>query len=336
MPDQSLKVARKVTAHCFIDENGKVVFQRQIHGQRKPVALETIYDAISQCLHILDHITGEALDFYNRQPSTYNKIERGEMQAIFLEVQSMIASFGDVDMLEQNAGRINLGFDQIRQKLSTIKNRRKLLASDYLQSNERANKSQSLGEILAPVRAHLETIQRFNELDQIAHGVMAQARGLIDIVLASEKRLRHIYALIVVYEQQAHSWLDQIEKCQRETGVRCLPAHVQALRQIADDVSRPNINKVMNAFGGVALVEPYKSRIQSKEVQCLNHLMEYLELWESGKQELPLRFVNAFSRARVKLKRVVRTPQAQVDRQMLSQYQSAFGKTKGVAHGRQA
>jgi len=194
-------------------------------------------------------------------------------------------------MLEQNMGRIHFGFEQIRQRLSVIKNRRKLLVGDYFQSSERANKFQSLGEILSPVKAHLETIQRFNELDQIAHGVIAQARGLIDLVLESEKRLRRVYALVVMYEQKAHDLLAQIEKCQRETGARCLPVHVRALRSIADDVAKPTSNKVMNAFNGVVLVEPYKSRIQSKEVQCLNHLMEYLEFWESGKQELPLRFL---------------------------------------------
>lgn len=322
MSDQSLKIARKVTAHCFIDENGRVVFMRGMNGQRKPVVLATIYDAISQCFHILDRIAGEALDFYNSQPSLYIKGERDEMRNVFMQLQSAIAVLSNSQASKKEAIEIQRGFEQIVVRLNKVRNRHKQLAQAYLRqtTGPRSNKPQSLGEILAPAKAHLEAVERFQELNQISQGVIVQARALIKISLETEKRLRRIYELIVLYEQQAHSWLVEIEKCQRESGVRCLPAHVRALCDIADDVARPKINKVTNAFKGVALVEPYKSRIESAEVQSLTHLHEYLEFWEAGNQALPLRFVNAFGRARTKLKRLVRMPQAQADERLFAKH----------------
>lgn len=322
-----MTVVKKITPHCFINSQGEVVFLRKIEGERTPVVFKNIYDAISQCFHILDNTLGEMMDFYRRQPEVYGPGEMDEMRRIAEELQAVISfviSSGSVS--EEAAAGTKRTLEQIRRRLGAVRNVHKLMLVDHLQKVSAVRDGQGMrqvGVVLEPALAHLDSIRRFDELDNISRGVVAQADRLIDLAILAEWRIKNVYQTLCAYEAEVGMILDRVEYHERQSGHQPVSEYSERLRAIARAVAGEKSNKVVNALRGMAVVEPFKSRLESAEVKCLEKLPHYLEIWESGKAEALRTFYRAFGRARGKLKRVVREQKSPAAQRILARQYKA-------------
>ncbi len=309
-----MTVVKEVTNHCFINSAGQVMFLRKVNGETTPMALKNIYDAISQCFHILDRTLGEMVDFYADQPAVYREGEIGVIRGIILnlhEAINLMTSSGAV--ASENALQVQRGFGQIVRRLGRVRNQHKKLLISHLQKVSQIRNAQGMrviGAVLEPAQAHLAAVKRFDELDGIAQGVMVQAQRLIEIAAQAESRISSVYLTLSFYEQQVKDEMAQIEARERTDGVQPIAEHITHLRAIAQDVCGEGSNKVVNALRGVVMVEPFKSRLESPDVRCLEKLDSYLDAWQNGQTESLHTFLRAFGRARTKLKRVVREQQS--------------------------
>ncbi len=304
-----MNVVHEVTSHCFVDGAGRVVFLRRQEGKYVPTVLQTVYDAISQCFHILDRDVGEVVDFYHREPTVYVEGEIGEIRKVVLDIQNILATLiSPQGVSGRSAEQIKVAFDQIVRRLGNVRNAHKLAVVVNLNQSKpnKGNRFEHEGEILAPARAHSGAIKRFNELRNITAGVMVQAGQLIAIAKQGEDRIRTVYGLLGTYEAKVSQIVSEVEQIQREAGVRCPPSQLDLLRQIACKVSSPGANQVANGLNGIVRVEPFKSRVESAEVKRLARLDEYLDQWQEGKDSALYAFQRTFGGARGKLKRLVR------------------------------
>lgn len=323
-----MTVVKEVTSHCFINNEGQVVFLRRMNGETTPMALQNIYDAISQCFHILDRTLGERVDFYADQPAVYREGEIGTIRGIILnlhEAINLMTASGAV--APENALQVQRGFGQIVRWLGQVHNQHKKLLIAHLQKVSQVRNAQSMravSEVLKPAQAHLEAVKRFDELDGIAQGVMVQAQRLIEMAAQAESRISGVYLTLSFYEQQIKDEMAQIEARERVDGVQPIAEHLTRLRALAKDVCGEGANKVVNALKGVVMVEPFKSRLESPDVKCLEKLGSYLDAWQSGQPEALHTFFRAFGRARAKLKRVVREQLAPSRQQALEREFTPF------------
>ncbi len=304
-----MNIVHEVTPHCFVNEIGQIVFLRRQEGKHVPTVLQTMNDAISQCFHILDRTVGEVVDFYRRQPSIKTEGEIGEMRNVVLEIQSALANLISPEgVSERSAEEIQVVFGQIVRRLGQVRNAHKLAVVVNLNQSksDRGNGPKHLGEILAPAMAHLAALKRFDELLNITEGVAVQARYLIYIARQGEDRIKKVYKILGDYEARVGKIVCEIERIQREAGIRCPPGQLALLRWIAHEVSHPGVNKVTNALNGIVRVEPFKSRVESAEIKRLARLHEYLDQWQEGKDQALYTFQKTFGVARAKLKRLVR------------------------------
>lgn len=306
---EGVDVVHAVTSHCFVDGDGQVVFLRRQEGKCVPTTLKTVYDAVSQCFHILDHSVGEVVDFYYYQPLFYIEGEIGQMRNVVLEIQRAIATLISPEgVSERNAEEIQIVFGQIIWHLGRVRNAHKLAVVVNLNQSRLplGNGPKRAGEILAPAIAHLAALKRFDELLNITASVMVQARYLINIARQGENRIKKVYEILGDYEVRVGKIVNEIERIQREAGVRCPPNQLAMLCRITHEVSHPSANKVINALNGIVRVEPFKSRVESVEVRRLARLGEYLDKWQEGKDSALYTFQRTFGLARGKLKRSVR------------------------------
>lgn len=325
---EGMSVVHVVTPHCFVNGNGQVVFLRRQDGKYVPTVLQTVNDAISQCFHILDCSVGEVVDFYQRQPLIHAEGEMGQMRGVVLEIQRAIAALISPEGIsERSAKEMAITFDQIVRRLGRVRNAYKLAVVVNLNQSksDKGNGFEHLGKILAPATAHLAALKRFDELLNIRAGVVTQARRLIAIAQQGEDRIKKVYELLGVYQAKVSQVVSEIERIQRETGVRCPPGQLVLLRWITYEVSNPGANKVTNALNGIVRVEPFKSRVESVEIRRLTRLGEYLDKWQEGKDSALYTFQRTFGLARGKLKRLVRECSAAREQYTLErQYVSAL------------
>ncbi|MDP3764747.1 MAG: hypothetical protein Q8Q95_03960 [bacterium] len=316
-----MNVIKEVTSHCFINGNGQVVFLRKKNGETGVVVLNTIYDAISQCFHILDRTLGEVVDFYKRQPEVYGQGELADIREIMLELQhvlQLVTLPGVVPYEDTLVAQRRL--NQIPRRLGQVRNRHKVLLVAHLNRISELRNGEgmrSVGAVLEPVQAHLAAVRRFDELDGIIQGVMIQARKLIEMTANAEDRIRSVYDNLGVYEHKALALAQQMEKREEAEGVQPVAEYIEKFRTIANAVAGGKVNKVVYALRAIVLVEPFKSRLESPNVKCLEKLHSYLEDWEKGNIKALQTFLHAFGRARSKLKRVVRERKASAQERTL-------------------
>lgn len=316
---EGMNVVYEVTPRCFVDGGGYVVFLRQQEGRCIPMVLKTIYDAISQCFHILDRTVGEVVDFYRRQPSVHAEGEIGQMRIVVLEIQKVIATLISPEgVSERSAEEVQVIFCQIIRRLGHVRNAHKLAVVVNLNQSRlpQGNRPKHLGEVLSPATAHLAALKRFDELLNITEGVVAQARQLIDIARVGEDRIKKVYEILGAYEAKVSEIVGGIEQIQRKAGVKCPPSQLSLLRRMAREIGSSGVNQV-NALNGIVRVEPFKSRIESVEVKRLARLDEYLDQWQEGKDSALYTFQRTFGVARNKLKRLVRNRQAAQEQRTL-------------------
>lgn len=324
---RGMEVVKEVTPHCFVNAAGEVVFLRKRNGEWGPVVFSNIYDAISQCFHILDNVLGEMVDFYRRQPKVFGSGEMDEMRDIAKDLQGMInliVSAGVQPSEQSRSAQVTLR--QIVRRLGAVRNVHKRLLLGHLQKVSEVRDGRGLrplGEALGPTMAHLETIRRFDELDNIARGVIVQAKCLIGICAIAEWRIKEVYGRLSVYGAAAHGIVKKIEVCERQQGSQPVEEYLGRLQVISAEISGGRSNKVTNALKGVVLVKPFKPRLESPDVKRLERLDEYLQAWASGNSRALLTFCRAIDGARAKLKRVAREQKSPAERRTLErQYQS--------------
>ncbi len=305
-----MNVVKEVTPHCFINGEGQVVFLRRMNGSTEPVILKTIYDAISQCCHILDGILGEVMDFYRRQPKVFGEGELGEIREVVLQLQSsvqMSISAGVVP--KDDVVELQRAFQQVVRRLGRVRNKHKVLLAAYLGKTSALRDEKGMrhiGAVLEPVQAHLAAVKRFDELDGISQGVMVQAQRLMGIAINAEERIRRAYDNLSRYEEEAQKLVLEIDEHERTKGVQPVLEYISRFRAIANHVAGLKVNKVLYALRAVVAVEPFRSRLGSREIERLASLHDYLDKWEKGKTGAVMTFVNALKGARSKLKRVAR------------------------------
>lgn len=323
----NMVVVKNVTPHCFVNQHGQVVFLRRSNGQTKTVVLDDIFSAISQCFHILDRNMGEAVDFYRDNPTVFTRGEVDLVRGLSGDLQSAVAQIIAPDGLgEHSALEIQRRFAQIVRDLKRVRNQHKQMLAAHLKQIPGVKDQRGRGKPEAAVRAgaaNLAALQRFQELDDIREGVAVQIEKLMGLVAQAEERIRTVYDILGRYEDKAAGIIDEVEKHEVLLGRTPIDEYSDQLRTIAREVAGEGSNKVVNALRGVVLVEPFKSRIESREVRCLEKLDSYLDEWEGGEPEALYTFHRAFGRARSKLKRLVREPKLEsVKRTYEREYQA--------------
>ena len=305
-------VVKTVTPHCFINQSGQVVFLRRSNGQTKAVVLDDIFSAISQCFHILDRNIGEAVDFYHDNPTVFTRGEVNVVRELSGDLQSAVVQIIAPDGLgEHKAIEIQRRFAQIVRDLKRARNQHKQMLAAHLRQVPGIKDQRGRGQPEAAVRAgaaNLAALQRFQELDDIIKGVTIQLEKLMGIVAQAEERVKRVYDASGRYEAKVAEIIERIEKDEVLLGRTPIDVYSDELRAIAQEIAGEGGNMVVNALRGVVPVEPFKARLESRDVRCLEKLDSYLDEWESGKPEALYTFCRAFGRARSKLKRLVREP----------------------------
>ncbi|MEK7501167.1 MAG: hypothetical protein AAB642_03525 [Patescibacteria group bacterium] len=321
-------VAKTVTPHCFINQHGQVVFLRRSNGQTKAVVLDDIFSAISQCFHILDRNIGEVVDFYHDNPTVFIRGEINLVRGLSADLQLAVTQIIAPDGLgEHKAIEIQRRFAQIGRDLKRARNQHKQVLAAHLKQVSGVKDQRGRGQPEAAVMAgaaNLAALQRFCELDDIREGVTIQLEKLMGIVAQAEERVKRVYDALGRYEDKIAQIIGRIEKDEVLLGRTPIDVYSDQLRGIAKEVAGEGGNMVVNALRGVVPVEPFKTRIESRDVKCLEKLDSYLDEWETGEPELLYTFYRAFGRARSKLKRLVREPRIEsVEKNFSREYQRA-------------
>ncbi len=322
-----MTVVKNITPHCFINQDGAVVFLRRSNGETRAVVLKDIFSAISQCFHILDRNVGEAVDFYRDNPTIFTRGEVSQMRELSGQLQLSVTQIIAPDGLgEHSAIEIQRRFAQIVRDLKRARNQHKQMLAAHLRQVAGVKDQRGRGQAEAAVRsgaANLAALQRFQELDDIVKGVAVQIEKLMGIVAQSEERIKKVYEALGGYESEVADIIKEIEKYELLLGRTLIDKYGGVLRTVAKEVAGEGGNMVVNALKGVVPVEPFKTRIESKDVKCLEKLDSYLDEWESGEPEALYTFHRAFGRARSKLKRLVREAKLEaVEKTFSREYQT--------------
>lgn len=326
----SVVVVKEVTPHCVIDNQGQVVFLRRVNGEEKLVVCKTIYNAISQCFHILNRLLGEAIVFYRGQPTIFGQGEIGQLQEISRTLQEVISSITSCKIIpELEVFIAQRRFVQLVAQLGLVRNQHKVKLKgqlDHLPSITDKDGRRQAGTAVASSESLTIALQRFEEVDSIIRGTWIQAKKLIGLAVAAESRIEKVFGKLGNFQAQVDVIILEIEAAQRATG-EAIPADgLEKLGTIAKKVAGEGSNQIVNALKGIAPVEPYKSRLEHRDVVCLENLPKYLDKWVGGKVKKIYTFQRAFGRARSKLARLARTSEASADGQMLAkQYTTRIG-----------
>lgn len=317
-----MTVVKYVTPHCFVNQNGQVVFLRRFNGETKAVVLDDIFSAISQCFHILDKNIGEAVDFYRDNPTIFTRGEIGLARQLSADLQLAVTQIIAPNGLgEHSALEIQGQFARIIRDFKRARNQHRQSLAAHLKQIPGVRDQRGRNQPEAAVRAgeaNLEALRRFQELDGIIKGVAVQIEKLMGLVAQSEERVRTVYDTLGRYEAKVSDVIWDFEREERIVGRALFDIsykYIDMLRAVAKDIAGKGGNKVVYALRGVVLVEPFKSRIESKDVKCLEKLDAYLDEWENGDTEALYTFYRAFGRARSRLKRLVREPKLESVRQ---------------------
>ncbi len=273
-----MKVVYKVTRKCFINEKGEVIFIRKSNGSEKMVRLKEINDAISQNLHILENLFVEFFENYESVQADFGEIS--DMRNILKEIQSEIKK--TIFSLEPE--RVDLSF--LVKGLENSRNKHKKRIYQLLNGD-----LQSLNDL---AEAHLSVVKRIKELQAIIKGTIVQTKRLIEIKEESQLKISYAYRILTRYE------LD-LRKVKRKNKDKQL----EIVSKAVSDIAGLKANKVIYTLKAVTPVNPYKSRIESKDVQKLNSLVDLFTSWKNHKVEIG-EIIQTITKARKKLKRIVR------------------------------
>ncbi len=273
-----MKVIKRVTGNCIINSNGEVVFYRKNGDGKKQVVLETIEDALSQNFHILENLFIEIVKTYDM---TFVKSgEISEMRDILTIVEEKIGELA----YSLNPDKVDLSY--LLDEFKGSRNKHKKNIALILEQNNL--EMSDLADI------HTSTVKRIEEIQGIISGTIEQTKKLAQI--RSECIQRIIYAYNILTE--CESKLLKHKSASPELRSKILR---KTIREIAGEKA----NKVVFALNSVTKVNPYKERVESKEVKRLAGLSKEFE-YDYEKQEALTEIVEIISSARSKLKRVVR------------------------------
>lgn len=270
-----LKVAKKVTENCIINEQGKVVFYRKNGNSKKQVVLDTIEDAISQNFHILESLFIEVVKTYDA-----NLIKTGEISTVrdvLFELEDKVNEMA----ASLNPEKINLSY--LVEDFKGSRNRHKKNIVSILEKNEL--------EIDDLAQAQLSAVKRIKELQGIIIGTIAQTKKLTEIRISCERKIIYAHNILAEYEFK----LSRINSASEKEKKKLIS---KALRDIAGE----GANKVVFTLNAVTRVSPYKERVESNEVQKLTSLYND---FEEGNLDLN-DVISIIAAARSRLKRVVR------------------------------
>ena len=266
-----------ITKNLWIRKDGKVIFQRSGQRDKRTVVLETINDAISQNGHILDNLFVELVDCYGQ--SFIKPGEISTMRDILETVQenTKMAASGLKEQTFDMSGFLD--------DLDGARNRHKKEIAKLI-------KDKSLGsEEMTQIAVH--TVRRIGELQSIIKGTLYQLNELMKIKKDADKKVNYAYNQLVSAEFRIMN-----ASLMLETGKE------QVLKEAVRDISGKGANKVLFTLKAVTPVNPYKERIQSKEIKDLKKLNQLLSDWKRDEADFS-DFIKITSKARSKLKRLI-------------------------------
>ncbi|MGM0438823.1 MAG: hypothetical protein ACQEP3_00085 [Patescibacteria group bacterium] len=267
-----------MTKNCWINGQGQVVFSRKSGESTKKVVLETIEDAISQNYHILDSLFIEFLENYEVTQVQFGEIS--VMRDILDNIQENITEMaGGID-----PEKVNLSY--LVKDLKNSRNRHKVRIYSLLEGD-----SQTMNELAI---AHKSVVKRIEQLQGIIKGTLIQTRNLLEIRDDCEEKITYAHYVLATYELN-------LRKAKTVSGSEKEKIISKAVR----DIAGKGANKVIFALDAATPVNPYKERIESREIKKLLELESYFEDWKRG--EVSFRdIIRLISHARGKLKRIVR------------------------------
>ena len=267
-----------ITKNLWIRKDGKVIFQRSGQRDKRTVVLETINDAISQNGHILDNLFVELVDCYGQ--SFIKPGEISTMRDILETVQknTKMAASGLKEQTFDMSGFLD--------DLDGARNRHKKEIAKLI-------KDKSLGsQEMTQIAVH--TVRRIGELQSIIKGTLYQLNELMKIKRDADKKINYAYNQLVSAEFRITRASITPEKDGRE----------KILKEAVRDISGKGANKVLFTLKAVTPVNPYKERIQSKEIKDLKKLNQLLSDWKRNEADFG-DFIKITSKARSKLKRLI-------------------------------
>lgn len=270
-----MKAIKRVTSNCIINDRGEVVFYRNGRHSKKEVVLNTIEDAISQNFHILENLFVDIVDIYDK-----SLIKTGEIST----VREIIFEIEDgIDQMAAGLKPEDVDLSYLVKDLKRSKNKHKKNIAKIL-----ASESSSLTDL---AKAHSSAVKRVNQLQAIINGTIVQTKKLTEIRNDCHQKI--IYAHDILAESELD--LIRLESTPKEL-------HDKVVSKIVKDIAGEGANKVVFALNSITKVNPYKKRVESKEVK---RLAELNNLWVNKEinQEDVLTIISS---ARSKLKRVVR------------------------------
>lgn len=271
-----MKVVKRVTGNCIINSDGKVIFYRKNKNSKKEVVLNTIEDALSQNFHILENLFLDVVQVYD---STF--VQTGEISAAR-------------DVLSELEEKINHMASGLRPEKVDLS----YLVEDFRESKNEHKKrifqilNQDNPEISDLAQAHLSTVNRIKELQGIIVGTINQTRKLIEIRNDCEQKIIYAHNVLAEYESKL-------------SGINSESDDLRLVSKAVNDIAGEGANKVVFALNSVTRVNPYRERVESREVKKLSKLPDLLEKWK--REEVNLEdIIIRISSARSKLKRIVR------------------------------
>ena len=262
-----------ITKNLWIRKDGKVIFQRSGQRDKRTVVLETINDAISQNGHILDNLFVELVDCYGQ--SFIKPGEISTMRDILETVQenTKMAASGLKEQTFDMSGFLD--------DLDGARNRHKKEIAKLI-------KDKSLGsQEMTQIAVH--TVRRIGELQSIIKGTLYQLNELMKIKKDADKKVNYAYNQLVSAEFRIMN-----ASLMLETGKE------QVLKEAVRDISGKGANKVLFTLKAVTPVNPYKERIESKEIKDLKKLNQRLSDWKRNEADFG-DFIKITSKARSKL-----------------------------------
>lgn len=285
-----MKKIEKVTANCFIDEKGRVIFVRRENDKEKKVKLETIEDAISQNLHILENLFVEFVETYDMnwaKPGEFSEI-RDVLQIIQEEIERMASGV--------NPKAVDLS--HIAERFKNSRNKHKKNIAALLLDGP-----QTMSEL---TKAHVSAVKRIKELQGIIQGTIIQTKKLLKIREDTERKILYSYRVLTDWQVK----LERLSEAPRKRKEK-------TLYQAARDIAGPKANKVIFTLQAAIPVNPYKERIESREIKKLSEIEDYFKDWKVGSRNYN-EIIELISKARKKLKRIVRKKR---DFDILNRYQ---------------
>jgi len=264
--------------NCFIDDEGRVVFIRENYGNKKRSVSEDINSALSQNQHILEGRFKEFITIYND-----NWVKKGE----FYKTQKILEILQkQIKKMSQSLDPKEVDLSKLVEDLKNSRNKHKKNIFMLLNQGPKGMKSLS--------RAQMEAVYRINQLQGIIKGTSVQVKKLLKIKRKNEK--------MIIF---AHDSLAKAEIDLRNTVNSSVFEKEKAIRKVVRDINSRGANKVLIPLSLVVKVNPFKERVESKEIKKLEELDLFYEEWKRNNDNFE-KIIAVIAEARGKIKRIVR------------------------------